>query len=156
MPAWNVVLLGERVANDEIKAPAIVLHILDEVVEEQVDAKVAVFGSAWVKPQLVYEQFGRVEYAGGLGEEFVFGCAVSSKVWLVQGPRRLFDNEIGREPRIAESLDDLLSHAAHRHRLIHLLACSVEQVPLIAFERVRMLDKILPHPRGEEVELPFL
>ena len=94
-----------------------------------------IFGGTGVKPQLVDEQLGRVEHAGGLGEEFVFGGAVSLKVWLVQGPGRLFDEEIGREPRVVEPLHDLLGHAAHRHRLVHLLAGAVEKVLVSAFER---------------------
>ena len=46
----------------------VALHVLDEVIEEQVE----VFGGTRVKPQLVNEQLGRVEHARGLGEEILF------------------------------------------------------------------------------------
>ena len=95
---------------------------------------VAFAGIIGGKPQLVDKQLGRVEHAGGFGEEFFAGAEVRLKVWLVQSPGRFLDVEIGREPRVLEPRHYLLGHAAHRLRLVHFLAGVVEEAPLDALE----------------------
>ena len=103
-------------------------HILDEVIEEQVEVKsLEVPG---LSPNWLMSNSAVLNTPVGSVKKSSFRGSVSLKVWLVQGPGRLSDEEIGREPRVAEPLHNLLGRAAHRHRFIHLPAGLVEQARL--------------------------
>ena len=94
-------LPGQRVAGDELEVAAVVLHVLDEVVEQQVQPGPVAVAHARRQADLVDQQLGGVEHAGRLGEELVLRRAVAAQVGLVQRARRLLDQEVLRPARSA-------------------------------------------------------
>ena len=84
-----------------------------EFVEQQEETPVVAVGDAGGEADLVDEELGGVEDAGGFGEEGVPGGAGCLEVWLVHGAGGLADGEVGGEGAVLESLDDLVGDGSH-------------------------------------------
>jgi hypothetical protein len=139
-------VVGQRVAADELEVAAVVLDVLDEVVEHELHTRTVSVFHAGREAGLVDEQLGGVEHTGGLGEEAILGRAVWHQVRLVQGAGRFLDGEVERERALPQLRYDRLRGGAHRPRFVHRFARRVEQAAL----------QILPDARGEELEFPSL
>jgi hypothetical protein len=82
---------------------------------------------AGCQTNLVDEEFGGVEDAGGLGEELVLRRAVGFKIWLVEGAGGLLDREVLRQRTLPQSGDQRSCRGSHGAGFVHHLAGFVEQ-----------------------------
>ena len=95
VPARNVAgLAGQRVPGDELEVAAVVLHVLHEVIQQQVQTPPSPWLDARRQADLIDQQLGGVEHAGGLGEELVLRRAVGIEIGLVERARRFLDREV--------------------------------------------------------------
>ena len=150
VPALKVAdLAGQRVAGDQLEVVAVVLHVLDVVVQQQVQAADRRRGcTPGRQADLVDQQLGGVEHAGRLGEELVLAACRPASGRAGAG-RAAFPGS--RSPAASglcrSARDDGLRRRAHRARLVHRVAGLRSSRPLARSCRTL---------RRKEVELPAL
>ena len=124
-----------------------VLHVLDVVVQQQVQTRPVAVADARRQAELVDEQLGGVEDARRLGEELVLRRAVGFQVRLVQRARRFLDREVARPAATAAARATTACAVAPIDRDSFIVSPARFSRPPV---------EVLPDPRREEVELPPL